>query len=354
VIGFDDIVGQRAPLSLVRRMLATRRIPHALLLQGPESVGKATAARAFARALLCTGEAAEGCGACAACRLVAADHHPDLLRIERLSRDAAPARGRGAPADDSAGELRKAILVEQIRELSRLSSLSPRVGRRRVFVIDPADRMNAEAQNALLKTLEEPPGAAVLMLVSPRPHLVLPTVRSRCFTLPFGTLPVPELAAALEQRGFESAEALARASLAGGRPGRALSIDLASLRARREELLEALETVGASAAGLAELGSLAARLSGKDETDLLQGLELVAELLRDAARAAVDPRSRALLHADLAGRLRSLGARLGAIRAASLVRSVDAVRGDLRFNVNRTLAAESLLAAVAGAPDPAR
>jgi DNA polymerase-3 subunit delta' len=266
---------------------------------------------------------------------------------------AKPSVTGGAGEEPTASEdLRKFILVDQIRELSGIAALAPRVSGRRVFVIDPADQMNVAAQNALLKTLEEPPGQGVLILIASRPYLLLPTIRSRCFTVRFAELPTRELAELLTRRGIEAAEALARASLGEGRPGRALELDLAALREKREEILESLEELVGSRAALAELADHAARLAGRSETTLIEGLAIAEALLRDATRAATRQGDPSLIHADLAERLERLGQRLDPQRSAALVRSLERLRAELRFNVNRTLVAESLLAAVAGGPIP--
>lgn len=335
---FAEIIGQQAALALLERMLDSGRVPHAMLFHGPESVGKATTARIFATALLC--EQGTACGACGSCALVARDAHPDLLTVRRLPKPAGPA-----------DELSSFIVVEQIREVSRLAGLTPRAGTRRVFVIDPADRMHAESQNALLKTLEEPPGSAVLILVASRPHLLLPTVRSRSVGIAFAPVRTSELARRLAAGGMPAAEARARAALAGGRPGAALAVELEALRERRERLVALLESLVDERPAIAQLPAGAAALAGKDEATLLDSLEMLEGLLRDAARAGIGG-EHALLHADLDARLARLGGRLGAARAAALVESVERLRGYLRFNTNRVLIAESLLAAVAGGPIP--
>ncbi len=156
----------------------------------------------------------------------------------------------------------------------------------------------------------------------------------------------------LERRGFSHEQATTRAALAEGRPGRALSLDLQRDRQRRDSLLGYLESLAASPEAVADLPGMASDVAGKTETHLLESLEVVQSLLRDAARAGRRRGDPGLIHADLAGRLESLGRRLGPERSADLVRSVERLRGDLRVNVNRSLLAESLLAAIAGGPIP--
>ncbi len=349
----DGSLGPRPVAEMLERLLRSGRVPHALLFHGPDGMGKAEAALGLAAALLCKEPSPAACGRCVSCALLPRSH-PDYLRITLEPKE--PGKDDGGDDDPGGAEppaaargLASVIKVEQIRELARLASLAPRYGKRRLFVVDPADRMHAESQNALLKTLEEPAGGAVLILLATRPHLLLPTVRSRCFAVPFAPLGTAELTRWLESEGCSADEAAARAALAAGRPRVARTLDLGPRRERREELLAILESLAASS--VAALPAHAATLAGDDEPDLVDGLDLVESLLRDAARAA-GADGDALVHADLAPRLIGLGARLGTTRAAALVESAERVRGFLRVNANRTLIADALLAAVAGGPLP--
>lgn len=346
--GFAGIVGQEGAIALLERLLATRRLPHALLFQGPEAVGKATTGRALAAALICPQSTQHG-EACDDCRLLAAGNHPDFLLLTRLPRRP----GVEDEADDGGdAELKSVITVEQVRELTHLASRSPRRAARRVFLIDPAERMNAEAQNALLKTLEEPAGPTVLLLVTSRPHLLLPTVRSRCVTVRFSALRSQELGRLLSARGVPASEALVRAALSEGRPGAALTLDLEVQRTRRDAVLEAVERLTARPAALAEMARFAESVAGSSEESLAEGLGLLEGIVRDAARSALRPGDPAVIHVDVRPRIERIGAVLGAPRAAAIVRSIEVVRGQLRFHLNKTLVAESVLAALAGGPLP--
>ena len=356
---FPDVLGADTARGLLARLLASGRVPHAILFHGPEGVGKAKVAKLFATSLLCEAPVAgAACGACPACAKVEHGNHPDVMIVTRLpkaasssdsgeeeDRDDAP-----APAAGKKGELRSFILVSQVRAMIEHAAYAPREGRRRVFIVDPADRLLPEAQNALLKNLEEPPGEAVLLLVASRPHVLLPTVRSRCFHLGFGAMTPEALAQALEARGVPRPEAWARAALSEGRPGIALELDVPGRTRRRDSVLSALGALAASPEAAADLTPIAAEIVGEDEASFLEGLDLAAALLRDASRSAAG--SRAILHADARQAVDALGRALGAARAAELVAFADGLRRDLRLNLNKTLAAESLLAAVAGAPLP--
>lgn len=357
---FPEALGQDRARTLLLRLVQSGRIPHALLFHGPEGVGKGWIARLLARALVCTTQHADGgaCGACLGCRKAEHGNHPDILTVTRLpKKDLRGDPSEAAEEDDGneappakGGELRPFIVVQQIRELNYHATYAPREAPRRVFIVDPADRMNTESQNALLKTLEEPGGECVIVLVASRPHLLLPTVRSRCFQIGFGAMRPDALARALVARGMSQAEARARAALSSGRPGYAMTLDLPELESRRELILASLESLVSSSHGVAELSAYAERLIGETEQELLLGLDLTAALLRDAARLACG--STGILHADLAPRIERLASHLGAERSAELGALTDRLRGELRLNVNKTLLAETLLAAVSGGPIP--
>jgi len=358
---FPDVLGHEHAREALGRMLKADRVPHALLLHGPEGVGKRLLAERFASSLLCVAPLgdASACGRCAACTKAAHGNHPDLLVITRLPKTEAkgatdatdPGEDGDDPGDVGAGELKKWIVVSQIRSLSEHASYAPREGRRRIFLVDPADRMNAEAQNALLKTLEEPPERTLILLLASRPHVLLPTVRSRCFHLGLAPMSSEALTEALTAQGLPPAESRSRAALAEGRPGRAMTLDLAALGKRRSALLAALEALAASPAAAAGMTGFVNELLGDDEAWMLESFDLLAALLRDAARSAAGQSS--ILHADVAPRIDALGRALGARRAAVLVGLIDRLRNDLRLNVNKTLLAETLFAAVAGGPVPA-
>ncbi len=352
----DDLLGQESARALLSRLAETGRVPHALLFQGPEGTGKRAVAERFAAALLCAASPGASCGRCASCLKARHGAHPDLLRVERLpkvERKGVPGESAEEDEDESGGaadDLRPFIVIDQIRWLNEHAAFPPREGRRRVFIVDPADRMNLAAQNALLKTLEEPPATSILILVASRPHVLLPTVRSRCFAVRFGPMPADELARGLEARGLPKDEALARAALAGGRPGRAIGLHLDDLRRHRGEILDALVALVGGPAALADLPAMVETVAGESEDDLAAGLDLAEALLRDAARAATG--AGGLVHADLEDRLARLGARLGAARASALVEGIERARGLLRIHANRTLIAESILCAAAGGADP--
>lgn len=170
--------------SLVRKL---DRLPHALLIHGGPGIGKLALAERFAQWLLCEGAHGDDgpCGACAACRWFSLGNHPDYRRIEpeSLAPPAAP-DGEEERKAAKASKPSTEIKVDQVRELADFLNVASHRGRRRIALVRPAEDMNAHAANALLKALEEPPSAAMFILVSHRPERLLATIRSRCVALP--------------------------------------------------------------------------------------------------------------------------------------------------------------------------
>jgi DNA polymerase-3 subunit delta' len=200
--------GQQSALGLIRRAVETERPPHALLLVGPTGVGKTTLAMDLAAGLLCLAAdpSARPCRACAACRKVDHGNHPDLHRL----------------APEGAGQQ---IRVAQIQGLAADLALLPLEGRYRVAIVEAAQRMNIDAQNALLKTLEEPPAKVVIILCADDSGNLLPTVVSRCARARLGPVGGEPIAELLSEHGLADApRAAALARLASGRPGVALAL----------------------------------------------------------------------------------------------------------------------------------
>jgi DNA polymerase-3 subunit delta' len=223
------------------------RLPHAILVHGPPGVGKERFAAALAAALLCTrrGTPLAACGECADCGLSRAGSHPDLHWLRRL-------------------EDKKSISVDQVRETcAQLALTSMRRGLR-IALVAPAHVMTTSAQNALLKTLEEPAPRTLLVLITPRPSSLLATLRSRCQRIEIAR-PAPPEAAAWLSRELGGAVGTGLLELAGGAPLRALELapHFEALDTQMTSLLEALlarrtEATGAAAQMMGE--GLPARL----------------------------------------------------------------------------------------------
>jgi DNA polymerase-3 subunit delta' len=251
--------------NLLAARAAHGTLPHALLVCGPGGLGKRPMVEMFVRARLCeTLQGDRACGACRSCRLLAAGTHPDRMRVK-------------LEPNPRTGVMRKEIVVDQIRELSARLAMSSQLDGWQVSVIDPADAMNVPAQNALLKTLEEPTEASLIVLVADQPWQLSATIRSRCQRVDIAVPPRDEALAWLETRGVESADAVLAA--AGGNPGQAWLLAEQGGMQRRQEVARDLLAL---AAGRGDARAMGKAWAG-DEPQ--QRLEHAARLLEGALQA---------------------------------------------------------------------
>ncbi|MFL5714007.1 MAG: AAA family ATPase [Chloroflexota bacterium] len=231
--------GQAAALVAVDAMVRGPA-PHAVLLVGPDGVGKTTLALDLAAGLLCTADATERpCRACRACRLVEHGSHPDL----HLLGPAGPGRQVVIGGPDAK--------YRGVKDLIGELQLMPVEGGARVAIIEAADRMNEDAQSALLKTLEEPPAGVTIILCADAEARLLPTVRSRCFRVRLGLVGPRDIEAIVADHGLADPPTAARLGrLAGGRPGLALAYartpDAVLLRAELTRVLLDMTDAGAA------------------------------------------------------------------------------------------------------------
>ena len=289
---FRNITGHTAILGLLSRAVERDSLPQSLIFAGPAGVGKHMAAVALAQLVNCLSvKDGDACGTCASCMRIARRVHPDIVFV--------------APEDGGS------IKIDLIREAVNAAGYRPFEGRRRVIIIDQAEQIGVNAQDALLKTLEEPPAASVFVLVTSVPDLLLPTVRSRCQRLRFGRLAPGDVAHVLKStHGFSDADAHAAASLSDGSIGRALEEASESFVEARTAAVELLETAGRTNAPAARMqAALGLPGAGRGKADRVlfgQTLLALSSILRDLGALMSSADERALANADLKGTLEGL------------------------------------------------
>jgi DNA polymerase-3 subunit delta' len=265
-------VGHSRVQALLRQAVVRGRVPQALLFAGPEGVGKHTMAVALAQAINCP-KAVDGvaCGVCRTCTRIGKGGFSDVIEIDN-----------GDTASISIKAIRERVLD--------LVGYRPFEGHRRVFIIDPADALGLPAQDALLKTLEEPPPAAILILISAYADALRPTILSRCRRVRFGALTDAEVSQVLRDRhAMDPASSRARAALAGGSVAQALALDGGVLDEDRGAALELLQAAAsASVAAKLKVAAAVTKHGTKRREREALGMRLahVSALLRDLGALA--------------------------------------------------------------------
>ncbi|MDT7542665.1 MAG: polymerase subunit delta [Acidobacteriota bacterium] len=345
---FDRLVGNRRAKEVLRRMLKQGRVPGALLFAGEESVGKFQFAIELAKALNCLQpRGVEACDRCSACLRIPKFAPPPSQDDKERGKHIAWSEHQ----DVGWARLERSfITVEQAREVERESNYRPREGRARVFIIGPAERMNDNAANALLKTLEEFAPTSHLILVTSRPASLLPTIRSRCQTIRFAPLTATEIEEHLKSnklRAGEDARLVSR--LARGRLGEALDLNLDAYRERRTLMLGVLESLLSTPADNVRLLRATEELSdAKRKDDFVPQLDALATLIHDAWMLSLNPRAE-IVNDDVRERLARPASMLPSERAARWLSQIEELRSRLAVNVNRRAATDSLFLSMAAA-----
>lgn len=315
----SDILGHGQPRALLLRAVTARSVPQSLLFDGPDGVGKRTTALALASAINCPQPDVEGdaCGLCSSCKRIARGQHPDIVHL--------------VPNEKGT------ITVEMAREIIGQASYRPFEARRRVVIIDQADQLQASAQNALLKTLEEPPPSSMFVLVTSRPDSLLETVRSRCPRVRFGRLGPADLAEVLVRHcQVTPAEATGLAAMGDGSVARALAQDTGALVEARAAAMALLQGVAPKppvgvrlrlAQQLAEVPKK--RGAGSDRDVLARRLEALALLVRDLGVAGEPDATVHLANPDLGRDLGGLSRQFDRARVLGAFTVVEQARRSL-------------------------
>jgi DNA polymerase-3 subunit delta' len=338
-MALKDIIGQENAINILQGCIAKKRIPHALLFAGDEGIGKRLTAINFAKALNCRKEGMksgsdeamelplistshadsftsplppliaplDSCDQCPSCTKIDKGNHPDVYII--------------GPEGDG-GQIK----VSVIRGLEESLSYKPFEGSYKIAVIDNADKMNQEASNAFLSTLEAPPSQSILILVSSRPEMLLATIRSRCQRISFTPLPLDAMTDLLQEKFRELDQGQARllSALSGGRVGYALNEDLMLLRDRSFNMLQKM------------LNRYEEEIRD-DRLSVEEWFDWVQVWLRDMAVLKATERADLLINRGMEGELKAIAETASLKDILKLARELYNIRTNLNFNLNEKL-----------------
>lgn len=318
-IAFSDILGHQKQILTLKKALQRDRLHHAYLFLGPDGVGKMTVALSLAAALHCSLGEGDSCGRCANCLRVSDGNHPDVRVI-------GPEAGK------------REITISQMRNLQRMLELRSFSGKKKVVIINPARFMNYYAQNSLLKTLEDPPGDVLIILIDHSTGNLLSTVLSRCLRLYFPLLSVEQVARFLVgQRGLTEEEAAVVAAVTGGSIGEALARDSKKLLDQRRDWVERLSSLLQGdlrgAMGLAEE-------MARDREKAVRFILWIKEWYRDILIHQTGGAAATVENKDRIDRVREVAPLFSMDHTLSVLSRIERVTGNLHRNYNRRLVLE--------------
>ena len=359
-MSFADFLGNARIVTALRGMLASDRVPHAMLFSGPRGVGKFTLARMFAQAANCQRMRDDFCGECEPCRkiglladlgplveqgLAQRGERPDSATVERvpLLLETHPdvwavVPDPVRPKDPVA---RPVLHVGQLRAVQRAAYFKPQ-GRRRVFLIDGAETMRWDLANIFLKILEEPPESATLILMAPNPFQLLPTIRSRCLQFsftPLGTAEVEEILRARTELKAEDRKLAAQ--YAEGCPGAAIGLDLVATAKLHRDALAILERA-VELRGVSDLFAATAALAKSQEIAFENVLEVFYSLLTDLLDLSSSSAKKVLRNPALRRELETLSKKVDVAWISKAVEGFDVLHARTRRNINRSLGLDAV------------
>jgi len=330
-MAFDRILGQEQPKKILKNALQSSNVAHAYLFHGQESIGKKQIAIELAKSLNCASPIkGDACDECTSCRKIENRTHPDFFFVEPI---------KNTPTAREA-----VIKIEAIRELQRKLAFHPYEGKVKVAIIDNADLMNLQAANSFLKTLEEPPSATILILISSNPFKLLPTLISRCQTIQFQPLTHENIEKILKEIMTEQMignDALAFRTLRSrGSVKKALAEDIENIVNIRKEIVNLLETISFDRMDVV-FSQAKSWASQSDQWEII--LNELMELVRDLAFFQSGCSESEVYNRDIAKRLKLLATRKTVNSWLKIFNAIHTTKIALSGNANAQLFFENML-----------
>jgi len=364
-LSFSAFLGNARVVTALRGMLATERVPHAMLFTGPRGVGKFTLARMFAQAANCERLSDDFCGECDPCRkigllsdlrplveqgLAQRGERPDAATVERIPLlvETYPDVWAIVPDPVRLKEpvARPVLHMGQLRAIQRAAYFKPQ-GRRRVFILDGAETMRWDLASIFLKILEEPPETATLILLAPNPYQLQPTIRSRCLQFSFTPLAASEVEEILRARTkMKAEERRLAAQYAEGSPGVAMELDVAAAVQLRRDVLNILERA-VEFRGISDLFASTAALAKNQEIAFENILEVFYSLLTDLLDLSCASSKKVLRNPALHKELETLSKKIDLEWISEAAEGFDVLQSRMRRNINKSLGLDAVAISLA-------
>ena len=337
---FDKLIGNNPIKESLRRLIKKDHVPHSVLFVGRNGTGKKQFALELARAFVCSApNENEPCGKCSSCARAGNFKLPTSGKkedYERVQFSEHPDVGIVIPN-------KQTIYINAIRNLELEANFRPYEAKARVFVVDEAEKMNPQASNALLKTLEEPSDTTYIFLITSRPASLLPTIRSRCQMIRFAPIDENEIKSFLfSKHNIPTDDSKLIANLARGSVGDALNIDLESFLKRRKKMIEVLECLIQQNHHSILLKTTEELIDAKNKDNYLDNLNLLQTLIRDLWTLSRNPIADNLVNIDLKRPLTDLASIAKDSDLQSWIVEIENLKKNLNFNLNRKIATDAL------------
>jgi DNA polymerase III delta' subunit len=319
-MGFKNVIGNSGVKKILHRALKQKKLPNSILLTGPAGIGKKRTALVVAKAMNCLKKTSDACEECTHCKAINNGNFPDVMVI--------------SPVKD-------VLKIDQMRLLKETAYLKPMSGKKRVFIVIEAEKMNDEASNSLLKILEEPPPFSHIILVTPNPYRIIPTLKSRCQMFQFSPIPKEEIQKALVAKGFQPERAHILSLQVDGNLKQALSLEWDEVQSQRKQawhLFLALQKREKAAQLLKQFSQPRAVI----REELERTLEILASFCRDVILIKEEAEIDFLLNPDFEQDLREVAQSIPLEQAMNFLSKIDFAISALPRNLNVNILVSSI------------